>query len=125
MIAALRICGFIPSTVDCAQCNETSTEGAAGTIDATCFEQWVEYCMCPVLGNHAKDDPRSIVVMENASTRMDGRAATLIRSQGAYSLHVAPCSPGLNQIGCAFNVHESPLKRNERSFQFDWCRTHL
>ena len=111
--------GFIPSTIDCVQRNETSTEGATGKVDATCFEEWVEHHLCPALGNYAKGEPRLIVVMENASTYMDRIVATLIRSKGAYLLHAAPYSQDLNPIECAFNVCKSQLKRNEREFRFD------
>mmetsp|Transcript_25939 Transcript_25939/g.31981 ORF Transcript_25939/g.31981 Transcript_25939/m.31981 type:complete len:167 (+) Transcript_25939:335-835(+) len=125
MIAVLDIYGFISSTVDCVQRNEISTEGAAGTVDATYFEEWVAHYLCPTLGNYAIGEPRSIVVMDNASTHMDGRVATLIRSKGAYLLYTAPYSTDLNPIECAFNVYKTQLKRNERVFQFDWYRTHL
>ena len=101
MIAELDGYRFILSTIDCVQRNETSTEGATGTVYATCFEEWVEHCLCPTLGNHTKGEPRSIVFMDNTSTYMDGKVATLIRSKGAYLLHAAPCSSDLNPIECA------------------------
>ena len=125
MIADLDIYGFIPSTVDCVQCNEISTEGAAVTVDATYFEEWVQHYLCTVFGNYAKCESRSIVVIDNASTHMDGRVATFIRSKGAYFLHAALCTPYLNQIERAFNVCKAQLKRNERAFQFEWYRTRL
>ena len=125
MIAALDINGFIPSTIDCVKRNEISSEGAAGTVDGSYFEDWVEYCLCPTLGNYAKGEPRSIVVMDNASTHMDGRVAHLIRDTGAYILYTAPYSPDLNPIELAFNIYKGQLKRHEREFRFDWYGTHL
>ena len=89
------------------QRNEISTEDAAGTVDATYFEEWVDNYLCPTLGNYAKGEPRSIVVMDNASTHMDGRVETLIRSKGAYLFHASPYSPDLNPIECEFNACKS------------------
>jgi len=125
MIAALDINGFIPSTIDCVKRNEISSEGAAGTVDGSYFEEWVEYSLCPTLGDYAKGEARSIVVMDNASTHMDGRVAHLIRATGAYILYTAPYSPDLNPIELTFNIYKSQLKRHEREFRCDWYGTHL
>ena len=119
MIATLDTHGFIPSTIYCVQLNEMSTEGAAGTIDVACFEEWVEYHVFPTLGNYSKGEPRSTLVMGNASTHMVGRVVAFIRSKGICSLHAALCSPDLSPIECAFNPCKSQLKRNERAFKFD------
>ena len=42
LIAAMDAQGFIPSTLDIVHRDEISDEGAAGTVDATYFEEWVE-----------------------------------------------------------------------------------
>ena len=125
MIAALDINGFIESSIDCVQRTEISSEGASGTVDASYFEGWVKNNLCPLLGDFSKGEPRSIVVMDNASTHMDGKVAQMIKDTGAYLLYTAPYSPDLNPIELGFNVYKSQLKRNETQFKFDWFGTHL
>lgn len=125
MIAALDINGFIAETIDCVIRDEISSEGAAGTVNADYFESWVENFLCPTLGNFLKAEPRSIVVMDNASTHMDSRVADMIRATGAYLLYTAPYSPDLNPIELAFNIYKNHLKRNEIAFEYDWYRTHM
>jgi len=125
MIAALDIEGFIPSTIELVRRNEISDEGAAGTVDAIHFEEWVEYYLCPILGRYDKGEPRSIVVMDNATTYMDSRVVHLIRQTGAYILYTAPYSPDLNPIELAFNIYKAHLKRNYVEFEYDWYATHI
>ena len=105
--------------------NEISAEGAAGTVDSLHFEQWVEHYLCPILGRYDEGAPRSIVVMDNASTHMDSRVAQLIRGTGVYILHTAPYSPELNPIELGFNIYKAHLKRNNTAFEYDWYATHL
>ena len=125
MIAALDINGFIPSTIETVRRDEISSEGAAGTVDATHFEKWVEHYLCPTLGRYDRGEPRSIVVMDNASTHMDSKVSHMIRATGAYLLYTAPYSPDLNPIELAFNIYKAHLKRHNIGFEFDWYGTHL
>jgi len=125
MIACLDINGFIPNTIDCVLRDEISAEGAAGTVKAAHYEEWVEHFLCPVLGSYAKGEPRSIVVMDNASTHMHQRVAALIRATGAELIYTAPYSPDLNPIELGFNVYKSHLKRSETAFRTDWFGTHI
>lgn len=124
LIAAMDVQGFIPSTLDIVHRDEISDEGAAGTVDAAYFEEWVEKCLCPVLGRYDHGEPRSIVVMDNASTHMSQRVADMIRATGAYLLYTAPYSPDLNPIELAFNVYKASLKRNSDLFKVDWNSAH-
>ena len=70
LIAAADINGFITSACHTVDREEISAEGAAGTVDADYFLWWVENRLCPVLGNCEFGEPRSIVMMDNASTHM-------------------------------------------------------
>ena len=124
LIAAMDAQGFIPSTLDIVHRDEISDEGAAGTVDATYFEEWVEKCLGPVLGRYDHGEPRSIVVMDNASTHMSQRVADMIRETGAYLLYTAPYSPDLNPIELGFNVYKASLKRNSDLFKVDWYSAH-
>uniref|UniRef100_A0A7S3V5Z9 Tc1-like transposase DDE domain-containing protein n=1 Tax=Chaetoceros debilis TaxID=122233 RepID=A0A7S3V5Z9_9STRA len=125
MIASLDINGFVPSTIECVLRDEISAEGAAGTVNAGYFEIWVEHFLCPVLGNYANGEPRSIVVLDNASTHMHPRVSEMIRSTGAVIIYTAPYSPDLNPIELAFNIYKSHLKRLETAFRMDWFGTHI
>ena len=125
MIAALDINGFVIPTIDCVMRDEISSEGAAGTVNACYFEDWVEHFLCPTLGNYANCEPKSIVVMDNASTHMDTRVAELIKATGAEIIYTAPYSPDLNPIELGFNIYKSNLKRFETTFRSDWFATHM
>jgi len=125
MIAALDINGFIPSSIELVRRDQISSEGAAGTVDADYFETWVEHHLCPSLGDYSKGAPRSIVVMDNASTHMDGRVEEMIRATGAILVYTAPFSPDLNPIELAFNIYKAHLKRNMNHFETNWFQTHV
>jgi transposase len=104
---------------------ETSAEGAAGTVNTDYFKDWVEHFLCPTVGNYANGEPRSIVVMDNASTHMSRHVSKLIQATGAIILYTAPYSPDLNPIELGFNVYKSHLKRIQTQFRSDWFQTHL
>lgn len=111
LIAAFNIEGFMDSTLDCVLRGAISNEGAAGTVNAEYFEEWVEACLCPTLGNYSKGEPNSIVVLDNASTHMHSRVRRMIESKGALILYTAPYSPDLNPIELGFGLYKSNLKR--------------
>ena len=71
MIAAMDINGFITSSIDCVKRGESEED--QNTVDSSYFESWVENFLCPTLGSYAKGEPRSIVVMDNASTHMSAK----------------------------------------------------
>ena len=125
MIAALDINGFIPSSIELVRRDQISSEGAAGTVDSSHFESWVENHLCPVLGNYVNGEPRSIVVMDNASTHMHGRVEEMVRATGAILVYTAPFSPDLNPIELAFNIYKAHLKRNMDRYESNWFQTHL
>ena len=125
LIAALDLDGFIPSTLEIVRRDEASNEGAAGTVDSLHFEEWIENYLLPVLGNFENSEPRSIVVMDNASTHLSERVTDLIRSKGAYLIYTAPYSPDLNPIELAFNIYKKSLKRNYEMEMLDWYEAHM
>ena len=106
MIAALDVYVFISSTVDDVHRNIISAEGTKGKASSTYFEEWIECHLYPALGNHAKGEARSIVVMGSASIHVYDRTMYLIRNTYDYVLCVSPCSPYLNPIENAFNMHK-------------------
>ena len=96
MIAAMDITGFIDSTIDLILRDEVGEDGASGTVDSEQFEGWVENHLCPVLGLFANNEPRSIVIMDNARVHMSDRVRELIEGARAYLLYTAPHSPDLS-----------------------------
>ena len=125
LIAAMDIDGFIPSTLEIVRRDELSDEGAAGTIDSTHFESWVEHFLLPKLGRFEYGEKRSIVIMDNASTHMRSKVKELINGVGAYLLYTAPYSPDLNPIELAFGEYKKSLKRDYELASFDWYQAHL
>ena len=72
-----------------------------------------------------KGEPRSIVIMDNASTHMDGCVEQMIRAKGAILIYAAPFSPDLNPIELAFNIYKAHLKRNMDQYENNWYQIHL
>jgi hypothetical protein len=89
-------------------------DNAAGTIDQERFEQYVECDLVPCLGRFDLGEPRSIVVMDNASTHNSDRIRQLIEGAGAKLVFLPPISPDLNPIEDCFHVYKANLKRSIR-----------
>ena len=125
LIAGMNIDGFVQSTLHIYPRNVLSQEGAAGTVTAEDFEEWVVEYLLPVLGNYSRCEENSILVMDNASTHCNERILEMIRSKGTYILFTAPYSADLNPIELGFNVYKSSLKNNSDLFERDWYNAHL
>ena len=100
--------GFIVAACEVVKRNETSNTGASGTVDREHFISYVKEYLAPTLGRFEFGEPRSIVVLDNATTHMCEEEEALIRATGAYLLYTAPFSPDLNPIELAFN--SAPLQ---------------
>ena len=124
LIAAADINGFVTDACMNFYRNDSSREGASGTVRREDFERWVEYSLVPTLGRFDCFEDRSIVVMDNASTHMSHRVTDLIESAGAVLLYSAPYSPDLNPIEKMIHSYKSYLKRNEVSFREDHVSAH-
>ena len=98
MIAGFNINGFERSSIGIFLRDESSEEGAAGTVDGETFRNWLRERICPLLGDYRKGEPNSIVIMDNASTHMSHEVGDMIRERGAYLLYSAPYSPDLSPI---------------------------
>ena len=113
VLAACDVNGFVLDACEAVQ-HRTSTRDAdptRGNIDTERFELWVEEFLCPQLGCYALDEPRSVVVLDNASIHHGDRVVELIRSTGAEILYTAPYSPDLNPIEFMFGKYKSMLRR--------------
>jgi len=95
------------------------TNPTRGTISSDRFRMWVEEKLLPLLGNHEKCEPRSIVVMDNASIHNDIK--DLIESTGAKLIYTAPYSPDLNPIELMFGSYKAALRRHNKE---SWDRAH-
>jgi hypothetical protein len=125
MIAAMNYFGFIDASIKLVMRDEISEEGAAGTVDAQGFQEWVREHLVPILGSYAECEPNSIVIMDNASTHMSREVANMIESTGAYLLYSAPYSPDLSPIEYLFSVYKSNLKKYARDYDRDeWFDLH-
>jgi transposase len=67
MIGVCDIKGFVQEACHIVRTNGNEQDDDFGTIDRDRFEMWVEEKLLPVLGNYALGEPRSIVVMDNAT----------------------------------------------------------
>jgi hypothetical protein len=74
------------------QAEEDDDDPFIETVDAERLELWVEEMCVPLLGNFIGGEPRSTVVMDNASSHQSDRVRELIRQAGATLNHVAPYS---------------------------------
>jgi hypothetical protein len=81
---------------------------AATQIDTAICREYI----APVSGKLLKGEPRSIVVVDNASTHMDPRVRAAIKREGAILLYLPPYSPELNPIEKMFSVYKARPKRD-------------
>ena len=110
MLAACDMNGFVFSTCEIVL-RDSSTDASTGTIDNTRFEMWVEQRLCPVLGNYIAREPRSLVILDNASIHHSDKVVELIESTGAKVIYTAPFSADLNPIENMFGEYKKGLKR--------------
>ena len=94
-------------------------------VDSDRFVEFVERKLCPVLGNYARREPRSVVIMDNCSIHLDPRVKALIEACGAIIVYSAPYSPDLIPIEYMFHQWKAYLKRYSISFNLDWYYVHL
>ena len=125
LIAAADINGFIEAACETVDREELSEEGAAGTVDREYFIRWVREKLCPVLGRFDLREPRSVVVLDNASTHMCTEVIEAIENTGAVVLFSAPYSPELNPIENYFSVYKKYLKRHAKEMELNWSYVHL
>ena len=62
--------GFIPCACHTVTRDEISDEGTAETVHGEYFLHWVKEYLCPVRVSYELGKPRSVVLMDNASTHM-------------------------------------------------------
>lgn len=89
-----------------------------GNVNSDIFINFVQRCLLPILLPFGGgDNPRSVVILDNASIHHVETACRLISATGALVRFLPPYSPDLNPIEEAFSKVKSYLRDNEPSYQ--------
>jgi transposase len=121
MMGACDVNGFILES--CEVIKTTGTEPESGTVNTDRFEMWLEQKLCPTLGRYGLGEPRSLVVMDNATIHHSDRIKMLIEDRGAKLVYLPPYSPDLNPIELFFGQYKIYLKRIRR--EYNWVVAHV
>jgi hypothetical protein len=124
LIGAVDINGFIPQACDIIFHRTTKTNTSTGTVDADRFVAYVAELLVPQLGNYARGEPRSVVVMDNATIHKHPRIKALIEKAGAEVIWTAAYSPDLNSIERCFALYKRYLRRRYRAFMRNQNKVH-
>ena len=91
---------------------------AEGNVNADIFLNFVQRCLLPILlPFDGGDNPRSVVILDNASIHHVETVTRLISATGALVRFLPPYSPDLNPIEEAFSKVKSYLRDNEQGYQ--------
>ena len=122
LIAACDVNGFIVEACETVlrERGAADRDPTRGTVDGERFKLWVEQKLVPLLGKYDAMEPRSIVVLDNASVHNDVEA--MIEEAGAIVVYLAPYSPEYNPIELMFHQYKACLRRNN---DLDWLDAHL
>lgn len=89
-----------------------------GTMTGERFENFIKSTLLPILQPFNWINPRSVVVMDNASIHHTEGVADLIENQaGARLVFIPPYSPDLNPAEEVFSQVKSIMKQNDQLFQ--------
>ena len=121
MIAAADINGFILEACSVIRRENGVNDGdlTRGTVGRERFKTWLRENLLPCLGNYALREPRSLVLIDNATIHHDDEIVALIRSTGAEILYLPPYSPDFNPIENFFYIYKKALKRFHKLSWFD------
>ena len=127
LIAAVDMDGFVIPACETVyrQRGEHDYDPTHGTIDQERFYQYVVTRLVPILGREALDEPRSVVVLDNATIHKDPRVVEAIRAVGAVVVWTAAYSPDLNPIERCFSLYKRFLRRHFASFSRTPRAVHL
>ena len=100
-IAAMGIDGFV------------STKCSTESVNEEIFCNFIELYLLP----HNGINPRSVILLDNATIHHTERAIKLIQSVGAIVHFLPPYSPDLNPIEELFSKVKACLKENDAAIQ--------
>ena len=126
MIGVCDLNGFVPQACELIRRkrNAEDNDNEAGTIDAERFVEWVQFKLVPTLGVYALGEPRSVVVMDNATIHKDIRVYNLIIATGALLIFQSAYSPDLDPIEFCFHQYKAYLRRHRTEFYNDAFLAH-
>ena len=121
MLAAADMDGFIIEACSVAlrERGDNEKDMTRGTIGKDRFKLWVKESLIPILGIYELNQPRSLVVIDNATIHHDEDIVNMIRDAGAEILYLAPYSPDFNPIEIFFYIYKKSLKRFNHMNWFD------
>ena len=109
LIGAVDINGFVSAA--CGRVRRkrrpNDTDPTRGTVDQERFYEYVVGTLVPTLGSYANGEPRSVVVMDNATVHKDPRVRVAIEAAGAVLIWNAAYSPDLNPIESVFSLYST------------------
>lgn len=94
-------------------------------VDTERFLLYVKDDLCPSLGNFYRQEPHSVVIMDNCSIHLDPRVKTLIEARGAILIYSAPYCPEVIPIEYMFSKWKAFLKRHYIEFNQEWYPVHM
>jgi transposase len=95
--------------------------GTSGTVNKQVFIDWLTLNILIILGNFEKGEPRSIVILDNASIHMAEEIVSLTQSKGACILYAAAFIPDINPIEKMFVIYKACVKRNQALMAWNSC----
>lgn len=113
LIAACDINGFVVDACDTVlrERGDNDPDPTRGTVDGERFKQWVVDKLIPILGKYSNGEPRSVVVLDNASVHHVDGIVEAIAAAGAKVIFTAPYCPEYNPIETMFRVYKASLRR--------------
>ena len=88
-----------------------------GSVDGDIFYEYVERCLLPYLMPFNCTNPRSVVVMDNASIHHVDKVVALIEEVGAIVIYLPPYSPDIMPIEECFSKVKVYLRANDPLLQ--------
>ena len=114
----LRVYGKRLSAIGILTCNGIEDVYIVeGNVNSTIFVKFLQSCLLPILLPFDGNNPRSVVVLDNASIHHVDLVTRLISATGALIRFLPSYSPDLNPIEEAFSKVKSYLRNNESSYQ--------
>ena len=95
-----------------------------GSVDGDRFVKFVQSCLLPVLNPFNFINPRSVVMLDNASIHHVDTVEHLIEGAGARVLYLPPYSSDLNPVDPVegvFSQIKSMMKENNQLFETTSC----
>lgn len=90
---------------------------AEGNVNSDMFLQFIQRSLLPILLPFDGDNPRSVVVLDNASIHHVDLVTRLVSATGALVRFLPLYSPDLNPLEEAFSKVKSSLRNNELAYQ--------